>query len=49
MTDFAVPESANLIFGKFQPSKGAKMLKSQNSEPQNVLKWQILHFKNPQN
>ena len=31
-------------FGKFQPSKSAKIHKRQNSEPLNVLKWQILHF-----
>ena len=35
-------------FGEFQPSKSAKFHKNQNSEPLNVLKWQILHFKNLQ-
>ena len=29
---------------KFQPSKSAKIHKTTNSEPLNVLKWQILHF-----
>jgi len=36
-------------FGYFQPSKGAKMHKKQNSEPVNVLKLLILYFENPQN
>jgi len=36
-------------FGKFQALKSAKMYKNQNSEPLNVLKWQILHFYNTQN
>ena len=31
-------------FGEFQPSKSAKILKTQNSEPLNVSKWQILHL-----
>ena len=31
-------------FGKFQPSKGAKIHKKHNSEPLNVLKWQIMYF-----
>ena len=30
-------------------SKSAKIHKIQNSEPPNVLKWQILHFQNPLN
>ena len=36
-------------FCSFQPSKSAKIHKNQNSEPPNVFKWQILHFKNPKN
>ena len=32
------------IFGKFQPSKSAKIHKNQNSEPLNVSKWQTLNF-----
>ena len=36
-----------MIFESFQPSKCAKIHKKQSSEPQNVLKWHILHFKNP--
>ena len=36
-------------FVNYQPSKSAKILGIQNLEPLNVLKWQILHFKNPQN
>ena len=31
-------------FGNFQPLKSAKINKNQISVPQNVLKWQILHF-----
>ena len=31
-------------FGKFKPSKSAKIHENQKSEPQNMLKWQILHF-----
>ena len=31
-------------FGKYLPSKSAKIHENQNSEPLNVLKWQILHF-----
>ena len=31
-------------FIKLQPSKNTKILENQNSEPQNVLKRQILHF-----
>jgi len=36
-------------FGKFQPSKSAKIQNNQNSEPPKVLKQQIWPFKNPQN
>ena len=35
-------------FIRFQPSKSAEIHKNQNSEPLNVLKWQILHFLIPQ-
>ena len=38
-----------LQYGKFQPSKIAKILKNQNSVPVNVLKWQISQFLNPLN
>ena len=33
----------------FSLQKVQKFLTNQNSEPLNVLKWQILHFKNPKN
>ena len=33
----------------FEPLKSTKIHQNQNSESQNVLKWQILHFENPQN
>ena len=36
-------------FGKYQPSKSAKIKTNLNSEPLDALKWLILHFKNPQN
>ena len=36
-------------FCKFQPSKSEKIHKNQNSETLNVVKWLILHFKNPEN
>ena len=36
-------------FGYFQPSKSAKIDKNKNSEPLNVLKWQILHLENLEN
>ena len=32
-------------FSKFQPSKSAKIHKNENSEPPNVLKWQIRQLK----
>ena len=35
-------------FGKYQPSNSVDIQNIQNSEPLNVLKWLILHFKNPQ-
>ena len=36
-------------FGRFQPSKSAKIHENQNSDPLNVLKWHIFNFKNPRN
>ena len=41
---FVILESEFSSFGQFKHSKSAKIHKSQNSDPLNVLKWQILHF-----
>ena len=47
---FAIKKGSEFCsFGKFQPSKSAKIHKSKNSEPLDVVKWLILHFKNSQN
>ena len=37
----------NLV--NFSLQKMQKFMENHNSEPLNVLKWQILHFKNPRN
>ena len=37
----------NLV--NFSVQKVQKVIKLQNSEPLNVLRWQILHFRNSQN
>ena len=34
----------NFVFVKFQSSKVQNFMKNQNSEPLNVVKWQVLHF-----
>ena len=44
---FAILGAVNFVH--FLPSKSAKIHKNQNSEPLNVVKWLILHFKNLQN
>ena len=42
---FAILGAMNFVHSvEFQPSKSAKIHKYQNSEPLNVLKWQILLF-----
>ena len=49
--DFSVIQilrEINLWVG-FSLQKVQKYHKNQNSQPLNLLKWQILHFKNPQN
>ena len=47
---FALLGSVNFCpFGKYQASKSARIHENQNSEHRKVLKWLILHFKNPQN
>ena len=37
------------LFSKCQALKSVKVHENENSEPRKVLKWLILHFKNPQN
>ena len=34
----------NFVFVKFQSSKVQNFMKNQNSEPLNVVKWQVLHL-----
>ena len=48
---FAILEALNLsnLCSRFQSSKIAKNHKNKISEPLKVLKWQIMHFYNPQN
>ena len=41
---FAILDALNSKFGEFETSKSAKIHKSQNSEPLNVLKWQVLRL-----
>ena len=36
--------SESYQFGTYQPTKSAKIHKNPNSEPLNVVKWQILHI-----
>ena len=44
--DFAIFGALNFInlLDRYQPAKSAKMPKNRNSEPLNVLKWQILRL-----
>ena len=41
---FTLLVTLNFVFGIFQLSKSAKRHKNQNSEPLNVVKWQILRL-----
>ena len=41
--------SKSVIFVILRARKSAKILKNPDSEPLNVLNWQVLHFYNPQN
>ena len=46
---FAILGAANFVFwGHFSLGKNAKIHKNQNSEPQNMVKCLIWHFKYPQ-
>ena len=45
---FAILEAVNFLYLlHFSLQKVQKFIKNQNSEPLNVLKWQILHLENP--
>ena len=47
---FAILGAVNFVhLVNFSLQKVQKFIKNQNSEPLNVVKWLILHFKNPQN
>ena len=47
---FAILRAVNFVqMVNFSLQKSAKIHKNQNSEPLNVVKWLISHFKNPQN
>ena len=45
---FAISGALNFVdLVNLSPEKVQKFIKNQNSEPLNVLKWQILHFLGP--